>query len=56
MRSGVDHGGIVFPVLFSLYVNDMPMPSYDVGLALHANDTAFIATSRQPALLVSNFK
>jgi hypothetical protein len=56
MRPGVDHDGIVYPVLFSLYVNDMPTPSHNVGLALYADDTASIATSRQPALLVSNFK
>ena len=52
----MDEGGIVFPVLFSLYVNDMPTPSHNVGLALYADDTAFIATSCQPALLVGNFK
>jgi len=41
-----------FPVLFSLYVKDMPSPSRDVELDLYADDTAIIATSRQPALLV----
>jgi hypothetical protein len=52
MRAGVAQGGIVSPVLFSLYVNDMPSPSHHVELALYADDTAVIATSRQPALLV----
>jgi len=52
MRAGVAQGGIVSPVLFSLYVNDMPSPSRHVELALYANDTAVIATSRQPTLLV----
>jgi hypothetical protein len=53
MRAGVAQGGLIFPVLFSLYVNDMPVPSYHVELALYADDTAVIATSRKPALFVS---
>ena len=52
MRVGVAQGGIISPVLFSLYVNNMPSPSRHVELALYADDTAIIATSRQPALLV----
>jgi hypothetical protein len=48
----VAQGGIISPVLFSLYVNDMPSPSRHVELALYADGTAVIATSRQPALLV----
>ena len=31
----------------------MPVPSHHVELALYADDTAVIATSRKPALLVS---
>jgi hypothetical protein len=53
MRAGVAQGGIVSPVLFSLYVNDMPAPSRHVELELYADDTALIATSRSPLLLVS---
>lgn len=52
----VDWRGTVctsIPILFSLYVNDMPGPSQHVELALYADDTAIIATSRQPVLLVS---
>jgi hypothetical protein len=52
MRAGVALGSIISPVLFSLYVNDMPSPSRHVELALYADDTAVIATFRQPALLV----
>jgi hypothetical protein len=33
-RAGVAQGGLVSPVLFSLYVNDMPTPSRHVQLAL----------------------
>jgi len=53
MRAGVAQGGLISPVLFSLYVNDMPSPYHRVELALYADDTAIIATSRKPTLLVS---
>ena len=52
MQAGVAQGGIVSPVLFGQYVNDMPSPSHHVELALYADDTAVVATSRRPALLV----
>jgi hypothetical protein len=53
MRAGVAQGGFIFPVVFSLYVNDIPSPSHHVELALNADDTAIIATFRNPTLLVS---
>ena len=53
MRAGVAQGGLISPVLFSLYVNDMPSLSHHVELALYADNTAIIATSRKPTLLVS---
>jgi hypothetical protein len=53
MRAGVVQSGLVSPVLFSLCVNDIPVPSRHVELALYANDTALIATSRSPLLIVS---
>jgi hypothetical protein len=52
MLAGVGQGGLVFPVLFSLYVNDIPTPSRHVALAQYADDTALIATSRDLYLLV----
>jgi hypothetical protein len=53
MRTGVVQGGLIFPVLFSLYVSYMPLPSHHVEVAIYADDTAIIATSRKPTLLVS---
>ena len=53
MRAGVAQGGLLSPFVFCLYVNDMPKPSHHVELALYADDTAIIATSRTPVLLVS---
>jgi hypothetical protein len=52
MRACVSQGGHVSPVLFSLHVRDMPTPSRHVELALYADDTALIATSRSLQLLV----
>jgi hypothetical protein len=49
MRTGVAQGGIFSPVLFSLYVNDMPTLSRHDELALYADDTALVATSRRPS-------
>jgi retron-type reverse transcriptase len=51
IRADVAQGGLISPVLFSLYVNDMP--SHHVELALYSDDTAIIATSRKPTLVVS---
>jgi hypothetical protein len=53
MPAGVAQGGIVSPVLFSLYVNDITIPSRHVKLAQYADETALIATSRDPSLLFS---
>ena len=53
MQAGVTQGGIISHVLFTLSVNDMPIPYRHVELALYADDMAVIATSRKPALLVS---
>ena len=52
MWAGLAQGGLISPVFFSLYVNEMPKPSHHVELALYADDTATIATSRTPVLLV----
>ena len=53
MRVSVAQGGLVSPAFLSLYINDMPVPFRHVGLALYADETAIIATSCKPALLVS---
>jgi hypothetical protein len=52
MRAGVAQGGLVSPVLFSLYVNDIPTSARHVELAKYADDTALVATSRSPSLLI----
>jgi len=53
MWAGVAQGGLISLVLFSLYANNMPSPSHHVELALYVDDTAIIAMSHKPTLLVS---
>jgi len=53
MRAGVAPGGLISPVLFCPYVNDIASPSLHVELALYVDETAIIATSRKLTLLVS---
>ena len=52
MRAGIAEGGLISPVLFSLYVTYMSSPSQHVEFALYTDDTASIATFRKPTLLV----
>jgi hypothetical protein len=53
MRAGVVQGGLIFCLVFSLYVNEMPSPLDHVELAAYADDTTIIATSRKPTLHIS---
>jgi hypothetical protein len=46
-------GGLVSPILFSLYVSNMSVPSHHVELVLYAEDTANISMPCKPSLLVS---
>ena len=38
-------GGLFFPLLFNLYVNDIPVSSHHVDLAMYADDTASLSCS-----------
>jgi hypothetical protein len=53
MRAGVDQGGLISPVIFNLYVKNMPSLSHHVELILYADDATIIATYHKPAQLVS---
>jgi len=56
IRICVTQGGLISPMLVSLYVKDMPTPSHHIELALYANDMTIISTSHSPTLLVSYFE
>ena len=51
MRVGVAQGGIITPVLFSLYVNDMPSHFCHVKLDLYVEDMAVITTVQLETLI-----
>jgi hypothetical protein len=50
--AAVTQSGLVSPVLFSLYVNDIHSQSRHVLLAQNADDMAAVATQRSPSLFV----
>jgi retron-type reverse transcriptase len=52
IRAGVAQGGLISPVLFSLYLNDIPTRSRHVDLVQYADVTPLVAMSRSPSLLV----
>jgi hypothetical protein len=55
MCAGLAQVGLIHPIFPSLYeyVNDIPTRSHHFELALIADNTAIITTSRKPTLLVS---
>ena len=56
IRASVAQGGLSPLLLLSLYVNYTPTPFHHVELAVYADDTAILVTSRKPTLLVSYLK
>ena len=44
---------MIYPVLVSLYINEMPSKSHHLVWDLYADDTAIISTFRKQTLLVS---
>jgi hypothetical protein len=52
LRAGVAQGGVITLLLFSLYDEDIPSPSQHVERAIYADNTAIMAMSRKPILLV----
>jgi hypothetical protein len=52
MRTGVAQAALVFPLLFSLYVKDMPATSHHIKLVIYADDAAIVATYCKATLIV----
>jgi hypothetical protein len=52
MRTWVAQGGLVCPVLLSLYGTDISTSSSHIELARYADDITLVATSQSPSLLV----
>ena len=52
MQAGVAQGRLISPILFSLYINDMPLHTHHEYLAPYADYTVVIVTSWYPTLPV----
>jgi hypothetical protein len=53
MLAAEARSSLISPVFCKLYINDMIIPTNHVELALYAEDTTIIVTSRKPTLLVT---
>ena len=52
VRAGVPQGSALGPVLFILYINNIPTPlDHRVINSIYADDTAILATSRSPQIV-----
>ena len=55
IEAGVPQGSLLGPILFSLYINDIPSPvKHNVKIGIYADDTIIFGTSKSNRLLVSN--
>ncbi|KAL1124424.1 hypothetical protein AAG570_001052 [Ranatra chinensis] len=50
IKAGLPQGSLLGPILFNLYVNDLPAPP-ETKVAMYADDTAFLVQSWKPSLV-----
>jgi len=53
IKTGIPQGTILGPILFSLYVNELPEVCPEVGLQMYADDTVVYVSGKSPAVIGS---
>lgn len=51
IKTGIPQGTILGPVLFSLYVNELPEVCPEVGLQMYADDTVVYVSGKSPVVI-----